>query len=320
MIPQRMFFVLLTGVALGGCNNATPDSIQGYVEGEFVMLGAPAAGSLEKLYVQRGQQVARGAPVFKLDHMSEQAAKREASQRLRNAEERLANLRAARRPPEIEAAAAQAAQAKAARALSTLQLSQQERLFKAGFISRAQLDAARANFERDIARVIEVEARIRLANDSIGRQAEIRAAAADAEAARAALDQADWRLAQRGVAAPVAALVQDTFFLDGEWVPAGRPVASLLPPGNVKVRFFVPERAVAALRQGDKVSVACDGCPAPVPASISFISRQAEFTPPVIYSKDSRAKLVFMVEARPSALDALKLRPGQPVDVTLAGR
>ena len=252
--------------------------------------------------------------------MSEQAARREASQRLRNAQERLANLRAARRPPEIEAAAAQAAQAKAARELSTLQLAQQERLFKSGFISRAQLDAARANFERDIARVNEVEAQSRLARDSIGRQAEIRAAAADVQAARAALDQADWRLVQRGVAAPVTALVQDTFFLEGEWVPAGRPVASLLPPGNVKVRFFVPERAVATLGQGDKVSVACDSCPAPVPASISFISRQAEFTPPVIYSKDSRAKLVFMVEARPSAQDALALRPGQPVDVMLASR
>lgn len=320
MIVQRMPIVLVMGMVVAACNNATPDAIQGYVEGEFVMLGAPAAGVLEKLYVQRGQQVAGGAPVFKLEHVSEQAARREASQRFRNAQERLANLRAAKRPPEIEAAAAQAAQANAARDLSTLRLSQQERLFKAGFISRAQLDAARADFERDIARVNELEAQNRLANDSIGRQAEIRAAMADVEAARAARDQADWHLAQRGVAAPVAALVHDTFFLEGEWVPAGRPVASLLPPGNIKVRFFVPERTLATLKQGDRVNVTCDGCPAPIPASISFISRQAEFTPPVIYSKDSRAKLVFMMEARPSAQEAAKLRPGQPVDVTLSSR
>lgn len=320
MIPRSMFIVFLAGVMLAACNNTGRDAIQGYVEGEFVMLGAPAAGILAKLHVRRGQQVAAGAAVFTLEHVSEEAARRQALQQLRNTQERLANLRASRRPPELDAAAAQAAQARAARELSAQQLNQNERLFKAGFISSAQLDAARANSERDMARVIEMEAQSRLAGESIGRQAEIRAAVADVEAARAALEQADWRLAQRNVAAPVAALAQDTFFLEGEWVPAGRPVASLLPPGNVKLRFFVPERTVATLRQGDTVSVSCDGCPAPIPASISFISSQAEFTPPVIYSKESRAKLVFMVEARPSPADARRLRPGQPVDVTLPSR
>jgi HlyD family secretion protein len=95
---------------------------------------------------------------------------------------------------------------------------------------------------------------------------------------------------------------------------------SLLPPGNVKVRFFVPETVVGGLRTGAAVSISCDGCAAPIEAQISYISPQAEYTPPVIYSRESRAKLVFLIEARPGAADALKLRPGQPVEVRLAAR
>jgi HlyD family secretion protein len=91
----------------------------------------------------------------------------------------------------------------------------------------------------------------------------------------------------------------------------------VLPAGNVKVRFFVPESRLGTVRAGQKVSIACDGCPAPIAATVSYIAPQAEFTPPVIYSKESRAKLVFMVEARPAPADAVKLHPGQPVDVTL---
>jgi HlyD family secretion protein len=119
------------------------------------------------------------------------------------------------------------------------------------------------------------------------------------------------------VSSTVTGTIADTLFVPGEWVPAGAPVVSVLPPGNVKVRFFVAETRLGALRVGQKVALACDGCAAPIAASISFIAPQAEYTPPVIYSRDNRAKLVFLVEARPDAQDAVKLHPGQPVDVTL---
>jgi HlyD family secretion protein len=143
---------------------------------------------------------------------------------------------------------------------------------------------------------------------------EIRAADAEAAAARAALTQADWRLRQRAVVAPAAATVVDTLFVQGEWVPAGAPVVSMLPPGNVKVRFFVPETKVMAVKVGQPVSVTCDGCAAPMEAKVTYVASQAEYTPPVIYSRDNRAKLVFLVEARASGA---QLRPGQPVDVVL---
>ena len=127
--------------------------------------------------------------------------------------------------------------------------------------------------------------------------------------------QAEWKLSQKIVNAPVGGLVNDTNYVVGEWVPAGRPVASLLPPANVKLRFFVPEARVATIRQGDAVNVSCDGCGAPIRATVTYISAQAEYTPPVIYSQGTREKLVYMVEARPAIADATRLRPGQPVDV-----
>ena len=305
-------------VLVCSCTPKKNDSLQGYAEGEFVLLAAPNSGVLQKLNVKRGQQVAAGAVVFELDRVGEEAGKDEAAGRLRTALERLANLRTGRRPAEVEATAAQAEQAKSSRELSQLQLQQQEKLFASGFISRAQLDIARANFDRDLSRVTEAEAQRRVAVQSLGREAEIRAAQADVDAARAALAQAAWRQTQRAGIAPAAALVHDTYFVEGEWVAAGRPVASLLPPQNLKLRFFVPEAQLGAIAIGQKVIALCDGCAASIEAAISYISRQAEFTPPVLYNRDSRAKLLFMVEARPAPEDALRLRPGQPLDVTLA--
>ena len=317
---KRMFRRIALGLpllALAACGGNSKNGFQGYAEGEFVLVAAPAAGKLEKRWVNRGEQVKEGAPLFALEQVNEKAARLESEERLRNAEAKRANLTAARRKPELEAIAAQEAQAAAARRLSTQQLKQQEELFAKGYISEASVDAARANFARDIARVEEMEAQNRLARQAIGRDKEIAAAQADVETARAVLAQSDWRLGQRAINAPMNALVHDTFYSEGEWVPAGNPVVSLLPPANVKLRFFVPETVVGALQLGQPVRVACDGCAAPVAAKISYISRQAEYTPPVIYSREQRSKLVFLIEARPDPSDAAKLKPGQPVDVTL---
>jgi HlyD family secretion protein len=170
--------------------------------------------------------------------------------------------------------------------------------------------------KRDEARVAELEASV-TTTKLPARADEIRAAEADARAARAVLAQSEWRLAQRAVAAPAAGLVHDTYYTVGDWVPAGSPVVSLLPPANVKARFYVPEPQLARLQPGMDVQLACDGCRAPIAARIDYVSNRAEFTPPVLYSKENRGKLVFLVEARPSSADAKTLKPGQPVDVTL---
>jgi HlyD family secretion protein len=149
-----------------------------------------------------------------------------------------------------------------------------------------------------------------------GRQFEITAQKAMVEQAQAALDQAVWRVGQRHVVAPEAALVADTFARPGETIAAGTPVVSLLPPKNILVRFFVPEATFSALHTGQAVSIGCDQCPPPgLSAAITFIAPQPEYTPPVIYSETNRAKLVYLIEARPPPDQATRLKPGQPVDV-----
>ena len=308
---------LLLLALLAGCEKPANDAWQGYIEGEFVLLASPYAGQLEKLHVRRGDTVEAGKPVFALESEAERAARQEAAERLNTAQARLENLQAARRAPEIDALRAQLAQARTAAQLSASQLEQQQKLFKGGFIAESRLDEARSAHERNQGRIAEVQAQLRSARLPLGREAELAAAEGEAAAAKAAVAQAQWRLEQKSVAAPVAALVQDTYFVQGEWVVAGRPVVSLLPPGNLKARFYIPEGMFSSMKTGLEVQILCDGCPAPIPARVSFVSSQAEYTPPVLYSKESRSKLVFLVEARLDPSVSGKLRPGQPVDVRL---
>jgi HlyD family secretion protein len=141
----------------------------------------------------------------------------------------------------------------------------------------------------------------------------------DAEAAlrqaKANLEWAQTRLARRNAHSPGDGTIEQIYYRPGETVPAGRPVVALLPPGNLKIRFFAPQAALPELKYGDVVGISCDGCDKGLTAKISFIARSAEFTPPVIYSMEERAKLVFLIEARPEHPE--KFRVGQPVTVTL---
>jgi len=314
---HRALLIAAAVCLTAGCEKPADNGWQGYIEGEFVLLASPYAGQLQKLYVRRGDAIAAGKPVFALEQEAERAARAEAEERMKSAQARLENQQAPRRQPEIAALREQLNQAKAALQLSRANLAREQELFKKGFSPKARLDDARSAYERDSARLKEMEAQLKTAQQPLGREGEREGAEADIAAAKASLAQAAWRLEQKSVAAPVAALVQDTFFVEGEWVPAGRPVASLLPPANVKARFYVAETVVGSLAPGKAVEIRCDGCGSPVPARISYVSSQAEYTPPVLYTREQRGKLLFLVEARPSLADAAKLRPGQPIDVTL---
>ena len=307
----------LFSCALAACSQPPSPFYQGYAEGDFVRVAVPFAGALQTLAVQRGQQIGAGALLFSLESKNEAAARDEAEQRLKVAVAQHANLTTGKRAPEIEVISAQIAQAGAAERLSRAQLQRDAKLNGAAFISKEKLDETRAAHDRDSARIAELTAQLQSARLA-SRDQEIRAAGAEVESARAVLAQRAWALAQKTVAAPVAALVYDTLYAEGEWVPAGNPVVSLLPPANIKVRFFVPEIIVGSLQLGQKISVGCDGCAAAITAQISYISRQPEYTPPIIYSKDTRAKLVFMLEAKAAPEDSVKLHPGQPVDVKLS--
>jgi HlyD family secretion protein len=155
-----------------------------------------------------------------------------------------------------------------------------------------------------------------LLSTSAGTQKNFEDAEAALRTAQARLNSSQTRFARRKVSSPVSGLVQQIYFRPGEMVAAGRPVVSILPPGNIKIRFYLPQAQLPNIKLGDSVSVSCDNCPAGITARVSFIAQSAEYTPPVIYSREERAKLVFLVEARADKSDSLRV--GQPVSVTLA--
>ncbi|WP_206996580.1 HlyD family secretion protein [Trinickia mobilis] len=304
--------------ALPGCGQQadSPPTYQGYVEGEFVYLSSSQSGTLTQLSVQRGQTIAENAPVFALESVDETAALQQAQHQLAAAQALFADLLTGKRPPEVNVTKAQLVQAIAQANHAAEQLKRDEAQFRMGGISQQQLDDSRMNAQTSAAQMREMQNQVDVANLP-GRAQQIDAQAAQVKAAQAEVAQAQWKLDQKRVAAPHAGLVYDTLYRVGEWVQAGNPIVQMLPPQNVKVRFFVPETVVGSLAPGRAVSIHCDGCAADVPAKITYISSEAEYTPPVIYSNASRSKLVFMIEAHPSVADAPKLHPGQPVEVKL---
>jgi HlyD family secretion protein len=148
-----------------------------------------------------------------------------------------------------------------------------------------------------------------------GTQRTLDEAEAALRTAQARLNSAQTRLTRRKMFSPVAGSVQQIYYRVGELVPAGKPIVAILPPGNLKVRFFVNEATLPKLKIGDTIAVSCDGCQPGITARISFIARSSEFTPPVIYSMEERSKLVFLIEARTDTPE--RLRIGQPVSVAL---
>ena len=296
-----------------GCSREAGNAYQGYVEGEFVQVATSESGQLERLMVQRGGQVEAGAPLFALESEMESAIHRQAQGQLAAAEALLQDIQSGRRPQELDVIRAQLAQAETEAKRAEADWTRDEAQFTAGGIPQSQLDRSRAAAESSSARVRELSGQLAVA-ELPARDDQIKAQTAQVAAAKAAVEQAEWRLGQKTILAPVSGLVFDTLYREGEFVSPGRPVVRLLPPENRKVRFFVPETELGRLSIGQKVVLRCDGRAEDIPARVTYISTEAEFTPPIIYSNESRSKLVFMIEAKPAAA-GVELHPGQPVQV-----
>jgi HlyD family secretion protein len=301
---------------LAGCKEDDPNRVQGYVEGEFVYVAAPSAGALESLAVQRGTQVKAGDRLFVLDPLPERAARDEAERKLAMAKANWEDAKKGKRPSEIESLTAQLRQAQAAVALAESNLARQESLIATKATAAEDVDRARATRDQDRQRVTQLQADLETARLG-SRSDQLVAAEANVRALEAALAKAKWDLSQKSQIARQAGLVYDTLFYQGEWVPAGRPVVALLPPGNIKVRAFVPETRIGSVQAGQQMRVSVDGVFEPFVGRVTYVSPQAEYTPPVIYSRESRTKLVFMIELRFDPQAAARLHPGQPVDVYL---
>ena len=257
--------LLLLPLLTAACSDKPLAGWSGYAEGDYVYIAAALSGRLESLSVQEGQSVAKNAPLFALDADAERAASDEAQARLTSARAQAANLDKGRRSDEIAVTQAQLTQAQAAAAFAKSELARQQQLLAQGFVSQSRIEDATTAVKQAQARVAELDAALNVAKLP-GRVDERTATQASAKAANEVLRQSQWREAQKQQRAPLDALVSDVFFRAGEFVPAGQAVLSLLPPGSIKARFFVPEAELPKVKPGQAVLLSCDGCGAPVRA------------------------------------------------------
>lgn len=309
--------IFITMACLSGCTKKK--EYPGYIEAEFVYVSTSIAGNLIKLPIEKGQWVAVNQLLYVLDHDNERYAKEEAFNKLISSQYQYKNLTKGKRPDEIEALEMQRKQAVVLMDLSEIEFNRQSKLLEVGGTSQTLFDKAKSDFESNKAKVIEFDAELRLAHLG-ARVDEIDAAKFTAKASFSSLKEADWRLNQKTVLSPVKAFVQDTLYRQGEWVNAGLPVLVLLPPENLKARFFVPERDLSRIRLNQAVTITCDSCKKPITAHVQFISTVAEFTPPVIFSRESREKLVYLVEAKIPPDCVSILHPGQPIEISFKHR
>jgi HlyD family secretion protein len=319
MIGRRtdVALALVASLVLAGCNDTKDAAFQGWIEADLIFVGPDEAGRVETLAVREGDQVQVGGPLFTLDADLQAADVHTTNAQVAEARARVARVEAAQqRKEEIAVLEAQERRAQSAVDLSSAELERVQTLFNRGGISsQAQLDVAKANAGRDRAALEEVRRQITVARMS-SREEDIAAARQSLAAAEARRTASETKLARRRLTAGIAGSVQQIYYRPGEMVPAGKPVLAILPPGNLKVRFFVSEAMLPQVKFGDTINVRCDGCQPGITATVSFISRTSEFTPPVIYSLEERHKLVFLIEARTEHPEMLRV--GQPVSVTLA--
>lgn len=311
-LMRVILLVAASAVPLAACDGGRSPVMPGYAEADLLYVAPTATATLSRLAVARGQRVEAGQNLFTMERVAEDRSSDAALARRDRAQAQADNLRKGRRPLELEVLRQQLVQAQAGLTVSTAAWERQAQLVQQGFVSALRLDELAASRERDAARVSELKAQIEQARQA-ARRDELAAADADTRAAAADLALAGWRQGQTTRSAPAAGQVFDVLFRPGEVVAAGSPVVALLPDGAVKLRFFVPQHELSRAAVGGTVQMSCDGCAAGLKARIRWVSPQAEYTPPVIYSNAARAKLVFLVEAEPAVGAAL--RPGQPVDV-----
>jgi HlyD family secretion protein len=287
-------------------------SLSGYVEGEALYPASPLAGRLVGMSVQRGQDVTEGAQLFAIDPAQGASQRDQALAELAAAKALATDARIGARRVELGVIEAQLEAARARLKESTQQLDRIRPLVEAGAAPRAQLDTAIAARDTSAANVTAIEKQLSAAR--LGqRDLQVAAAQDRVRQAQAAVDASEARLKDLTPVAPSAGRIEDVYFQPGEWVPANQPVLALLPFDRVRIRFYVPQAEVMHYAIGKEVRFGCDGCPDGLSALINFVSPRPEFTPPVIYSRDARDRLVFLVEAQPKG--EARLTPGLPVDV-----
>ena len=278
--------------------------LSGYIEGENLYLSAPVSGTVQTVSVVEGTRVRAGQALFQIEPATLGAQSEQAHAATSAARTQIASAQATADRADAEV---RAAQATADRARSDLARLLSVRRDDPAAVAGKEIDAARAALR-------EAEARVAATRETAdARRAQVTATRAQAAQAEGGEREAQVRINQLSPAAPSDGRVDQVFFQTGEWVSANQPVVALLPDAKVKLRFYVPQPDVARYRTGQTVRFSCDGCASGLTARISYVSPRPEFTPPVIFSRETRDRLVFLVEARP--VRPAQLTPGLPVDV-----
>jgi HlyD family secretion protein len=299
---------------LAGCERPSSSGLLGYVEADYIYAAPVSGGRITEIAVKRGDSVKAGDKLFALDAVDETARLAQAKAALDQAKANLADLQTGERPEELAIIQAQLDAAKASMTLSVPRVERRRTMVKSNIVGREELDEAESALLSDRGHIAEYTARLAAAKLP-ARADQILAAEHAVTEAEAALASAQWALDQRSVVATADGRIEDVYFRMGEEVNAGAAVLQLLPPPNLKLRLYIPEPLLGGYKIGHKLAIACDGCAPGQTATISFIATTAEFTPPVIYSRESRAKLVYLVEARPDDTTQ-PWHPGQPVEAT----
>lgn len=251
----------------------------GYMEGDYRYISSYYTGTVKELAVRRGTWVKKGDLLFSLDQQPE-------SDQLQQAQKQVTQAEAKVREEEANVS------------ITQVTLKRQKAIYLKGLLDKQSVDVAQSNYDEAVAQLQQAQQALNVA--------------------RAALKQSQWSVSQKQITAPITAFVFDTYYLPGELVPANRAIVSLIAPENVYVIFYIPEEKLSQIKLGQNIQIDCDGCRQSIPAKINYISPNAEYMPPVVYSDDTREKLLYRIEARPEHSAILNLlRPGQPVKVSI---
>ena len=311
----RIVTALLLAVGLSGCDNISRPTYQGYVEGDFVYISSETSGRLVTLLVKRGEQVTEGQKLALLDYDSQLRQLAIEDGNLKSEQAKLNDLNKGQRREELDVVQARIAQAKQEAKIAASKLARYKKIKPQGYISDFEFQQAEAESRQKHEHVNELLSQLE-SNKLPSRPDQLLAQQARVNAAREALSQRQIELDKRTLASASSAVVYDTIAHEGEIITPGQPVVSLLPRDAIKIRFFIPNSQLHKIAPGKKIRIWLDGINTPVAAHVNFISPKAEYTPPVIYSKEQRERMVFMIEAVPDAYTEV-LKPGQPVEVQL---
>lgn len=311
MLPHLILSLILI---LSSCSNPKT-SLYGYVEADYLYLSPSSSGFLEKLYVEEGESVKKDSLLFALEATSLKADLEKARAQLQKAKANYSNLLKGKRKEELLVLEKKLEREESELSNSKIEFARAKTLVDEGAVSQSYFDNKESIYKSKLANFESTKAEIKVA-ELKSRSDEIEAARAEVLAQKQNLIRAEKQISESKANAPRNGFVQETFFQEGEYVKASQAVLSLLIPEEIKVVFYVPQERRSQIKLGDIIRLDCDGCAKNYKAKVSFISPEAEFSPPVIYSNESRDKLVYMIEAR-FVDDGLVLSSGLPVDIRL---